>query len=291
LVSGGGKWQKLILAGLAVLLAATLLNTLYFKGGGEEAGNGKGAKVFNLGTLPPANMPVVNLELLENLNVPVKVTRNIFDPVYRPPVIKPVITPVPATPPPGAGRPNPNYVRPPTPPTREELEAKKAAADIGKFRFVGFIMRKGKLDIFLAKDSDYYVGHPGEDIVDGYYIKDVKRDSITIADRKHKINGKEVEVSLKADFEGEDADVITGASAPYVGVGATGGSVGRGSGGGVAVTGGSPTAPQRRTAPEPEGAPTVINVQTGRAVTPVETGGGTGAGTRAPAPMEGYSIP
>jgi len=155
LVTGGGKWQKLILAGLAVLLAATLLNTLYFKGEGEKAGNGKGKKEFNIGTLPPVNIPVVNLELLENLNVPVKVTRNIFDPVYRPPVIKPVITPVPATSPPGAGRPNQNYVRPPTPPTREELEAKKAAADIGKFRFVGFIMRKGKLDIFLAKDSDY----------------------------------------------------------------------------------------------------------------------------------------
>jgi len=299
LAKKGTKKQKAVLTVLVALLAVFWINNLFFKGSGKVVEKADTGKAFSLGVVPPANMPDVDLDVLARLNVPVEVSRNIFDPVYRPPVVKPVITPKPKPAAAGAGRPNPDYVPPPPPPPpmpREQIEYNKAMDHLKKFRFVGFITRKGKTDLFIANDGDYYVAHAGETIAEGYYVKAIKTDALIIADRAHKFDGKEPEVSIPADFQGKEADVITGESAPYVGAGATGGS----STGG----GGAPAAPsnqhrqyqrgpasggRRSPAQPPRGVGTVPEVPNGgRAAQPIQN---LEEETTTPDGLGGYSVP
>jgi hypothetical protein len=255
----GGKKQKVVLAVLVIFLAGYWAKGMLFAPDVKPPAK---SDTVNLGALPSHDFPDVDLSQLDKLNVPVKVTRNIFDPVYKPPVVKPIDTPKPieAVTVPTPNRPPPPP--PPPPPSREEIEANKAQDEIRQFRFSGFVARKERLDILLTHSKAFVVAVPGEDIDLGadyamyrFYVREVRPDSLVIADRAHKIDGKEVEVTIDADFEGKNIDVITNASAPYVGVGATGGGVhgASQSGSGSSPAQGPPSSGQGSRGPSPGG--------------------------------------
>ena len=180
---------------------ASKMPTAEVKGKGE--GKGKGPEV-SLST------PIkVDLGLLKHEGVAYKAGRNIFNPVYKKPVlVKPkkggpiTVTPQPPLPPP-----------PPPPRSAADIAVDNAKEDLNKVRVLGFLKRKNRTDVFLSFGSDSYIASKGDTITRGYYLKDIGKDYVIVADRD-----TNTEVRLSTDFESGKA----GATAPMPGAGDSG---------------------------------------------------------------------
>ncbi len=107
----------------------------------------------------------------------VRITRNIFAPLYTPPPPPPK---KPAVPPP-----------PPKPelkvPTPEEIAIEKSKAELLKFKYLGFINKGGINEVFLSKDNELISTKKGEIIKGRYLIRDATPNSVIIQDKDTQI--------------------------------------------------------------------------------------------------------
>ncbi len=141
------------------------------------------------GAPSPLAEPIrVNLALLKKRGEPYRAVRNIFNPIYKKPaLVKPKKGPITVAP-----------VLPPPPPPKSpaQIAAEGAKEEMNKIKVLGFLKRKSREDVFLSLGNDYYTAGKGENIVKGYYLKDVGKDYVVVADRD-----TNTEVRLSTNFE------------------------------------------------------------------------------------------
>lgn len=167
---------------------------------------------------PSLTTPIkVDLGLLKGRGEAYKAGRNIFNPVYRKPVlVKPgqkgapgTITVAPLPPPPP----------PPPPRSASEIAVDNAKEELNKVKVLGFLKRKSRTDVFLSLGNDTYIAAKGDTIAKGYYLKDVGKDFVVVADRD-----TNTEVRLTTSFEKAKGSVNTVPSPGLGGGGASPGS-------------------------------------------------------------------
>jgi hypothetical protein len=161
----------------------------------------------------------VDLDLLGKPKEGYLATKNIFNPVYEKPSLPKrgkagtrgaggntvTVTPLKALPP------------PPPPKSQAEIDMENAREEMKKLKVLGFLKRKGRMDVFLSLGPETYVVAKGDNITKQYYLADVAKDSVTVSDRKTGIA-----VKLNTDFS-RDASTKIVPSPGYGGVGAGGG--------------------------------------------------------------------
>lgn len=214
---------------------------------------------------PPRESVRVNLGLLDKEKAGLKVTRNIFSPVYRPPKVVPPPPPQRAvTVSPGAAQAVPVVPVLPAWKSPEEVQREVAMKEMGSIKFMGFVKRKGRTDVFMSMGNDFFSAAKGETITKDYYLKDIGANYLLFADRK-----SGAETRLIVDFEGSSAD---GPSiVPVVPVGS----------GGESGTGAAPARPARPSTPgarRPGSPDRAGGMPGGTAVNNPANGGGAGAG-------------
>jgi hypothetical protein len=161
----------------------------------------------------------VDLDLLGKPKENYLASKNIFNPVYEKPSLqrrggnargrgpgnKVTVTPLKALPP------------PPPPKTQAEIDMDNAREEMKKLKVLGFLKRKGRMDVFLSLGSENYVVAKGDNITKQYYLTDVAKDSVTVSDRKTGIA-----VKLNTDFSRDASSKIV-PSPGFGGAGAGGG--------------------------------------------------------------------
>lgn len=235
---------------------------------------------------PPGPLNV-DLGLLDKEKPPLSISRNIFSPVYYVPKVVP--------PPPQPPAERQVTVQPEAPVewiTPEKRARMSAESEMNQFRFLGFVKRRDRTDLFLTNDREFFYAGVGETITKDYFIKSIGADYILIGDRK---SGAEVKLNVDFGGDGKPSTVL-----PTVGMG-----------GSAPGSGGARTPPQQRPGrpvPRRPGMPSpgrggAFPPDTGG--TPQDTGGvtddtgGTGAGAAGgtgdiytpepPAPLGPYS--
>jgi hypothetical protein len=233
-----GERKKLIwLAGLVGLLVVIWGYRALFTEQTQNTVQGPGS-VRHTAPGPPAKPVVVNLALLEGEKPRLVIGRNIFDPTYKEPKVLPPdlasksgknanadanakpkpLAAVSVGPPKDSdadGVPDNIDKCPGTPPgvpvdasgcQPGELSANLAKAEMGKIKFVGFLKRSNRTDVFLTYRNAYFVVTKGDEISNGFYLKDIGKDFLRFAD---KATGAEVMINV--DFSGKKADkTVTG---------------------------------------------------------------------------------
>ncbi len=178
-----------------------------------EAGKRQPPKAGGKEGEPSLTTPIkVDLSLLKGRGEAYKAGKNIFNPVYRKPVlVKPgqkgapgTITVAPLPPPPP----------PPPPRSAEEIAADNAKEELNKVKVLGFLKRKSRTDVFLSLGNDTYIAAKGDTITQGYYLKEVGKDFVVVADRD-----TNTEVRLNTTFEKAKGSVTT---VPSPGIGGEG---------------------------------------------------------------------
>jgi hypothetical protein len=157
----------------------------------------------------------VDLGLLGKPKEDYQASKNIFNPVYEKPSLPRrsgkagrgqgntvTVTPLKALPP------------PPPPKTQAEIDMENAREEMKKLKVLGFLKRKGKMDVFLSLGTENYVVAKGDNITKQYYLTDVSKDSLTVSDRKTGIA-----VKLNTDFSRDASSKIV----PSPGFGGAGG--------------------------------------------------------------------
>jgi len=271
----GDKKKALILAVLVGLIAVTWgYRALTVKK--PEAPTGKAVAASRGGAAPLQLTPVkVDLELLDRPVEPLKAGRNIFKPVYSKPelgkqggrnVTVGDTPPLPPPPPP-----------PPPPKPPEQIAAENAREDMGKFKPVGFLKRKGRTDVFLSYAGEQFIAGKGDTITKTYIMSDIGKDYIIISDSKTRV---EVRLKMSSD-EGESSKTM-----PSPGMGGGGGRPGQPV---PAAGGAAPGSPKHRSGmipPSPNdvrGGPSVVVVGGGAGKQPQRPGSG-------PVPMQNLSV-
>jgi hypothetical protein len=157
----------------------------------------------------------VDLGLLGKPREDYQASKNIFSPVYEKPSLPRRSG--------KAGRGHGNTVTvtplkalspPPPPKTQAEIDMENAREEMGKLKVLGFLKRKGRMDVFLSLGTENYVVAKGDNITKQYYLTDVSRDSVTVSDRKTGIA-----VKLNTDFSRDASSKIV----PSPGFGGPGG--------------------------------------------------------------------
>ncbi len=133
---------------------------------------------------------VINFALLEKKgSIPLLEKRNIFAPIPSP------LKPAPPKPKP-APPPEPVVVAPPPPPpsppgpSPEELAAEQSRMEIARFKYLGFLFKRGEKVLFVARDKELFIVREGETFVTDYYLKEATRDYVIIEDRTTGISGR-----------------------------------------------------------------------------------------------------
>lgn len=187
------KKKAAVLAALVVVLAGYLAWGFIKPGdaGRKPAPAAPAAVKKEKLTSPP--LVKVDLALLKCPREGYTASRNIFDPVYRKPVLeKPVKT---AGGPRPAGMASRSILPPPPPPkTQAQIDAENAREEIKKAKVIGFLKRKGRTDVFLSFSNGNYVVAKGDNITKDYFLTDIGKDSVSIKDNK---TGIEVKVSAE----------------------------------------------------------------------------------------------
>jgi hypothetical protein len=99
-------------------------------------------------------------------------------PVPKPPETPPVVTlPTPTVP-----------VKSP-----EEIAREEARADLGKFRFLGYVAERRDSSLFLSKDGELFIVKSGDALIKSYRVKEAGRDFVVLQDTATKV---EVRVDL-----------------------------------------------------------------------------------------------
>lgn len=132
--------------------------------------------------------PAINFTLLERKgSIPLLEKRNIFAPIELPP--KPAPPKPTPTPPPS---PEPIVVSPPPPPgpSPEELAAEQSRREIARFKYLGFLLKRGDKVLFIARDKELFIIREGETLAGNYYLKEASRDYIIIEDTITKVSGR-----------------------------------------------------------------------------------------------------
>lgn len=143
---------------------------------------------------------VINFALLEKKgSIPLLEKRNIFAPIpspLKPAPPKPKPAPPPLPPEPPAPPPEPVVVAPPPPPlpppgpSPEELAAEQSRMEIARFKYLGFLLKRGEKVLFVARDKELFIVREGETFVTDYYLKEATRDYVIIEDRTTGISGR-----------------------------------------------------------------------------------------------------
>lgn len=160
----------------------------------------------------------VDIDLLKRPREQYRAARNIFSPVYTKPELprpKPVL---PGRNGAGAGpgmKPLPPLPPPPPPKSPKEVAMENAREEIKRIKVVGFLKRKGRLDVFMSLDNGNYIVAKGGNITKQYFLDHVGKHSIMVSDR-----ATGVQVTLTADFSGKGSP----ATVPSPGMGSSPGS-------------------------------------------------------------------
>ncbi|HEX9859994.1 MAG TPA: hypothetical protein VGB23_02235 [Nitrospirota bacterium] len=173
---------------------------------------------------PPGQLNV-DLGLLDKDKPHLSISRNIFSPVYYVPKVVP---PPPPPPPPAAER--QVTVEPQAPVewiTPEQRARMSAENEMKQFRFLGFVKRRDRTDLFLTNDREFFYAGVGETITEDFYIKSIGADYFLIGDRD---SGAEVRLNVDFGGDGKASQVL-----PSVGMG-----------GPAPESGGARTPPQQR---------------------------------------------
>lgn len=185
------KRKTVLIAVLAVLAVILIITKLTSSGPARNAPAPVRAadKKAALAGMPKTAIKV-DLDLLGKPKEACLASRNIFDPVYERPSLsklagraggkKVTVTPLPP---------------PPPPKSRAEMDRDNAREEMMKFKVMGFLKRKGRMDVFLSLGQENYAVAKGDRITKQYYLTDVTRDSLTVSDKKTGIA-----VRLSTDF-------------------------------------------------------------------------------------------
>ena len=173
-------------------------------GGGEEkpaAVPSRPAAVKKAGAPKQSAAIKVDIDLLKRPREKYEASRNIFSPIYRKPELpkpKPVLPGRQGT---GTGpgmKPLPPLPPPPPPKSPKEIAMENAREEMKRMKVVGFLKRKGRLDIFMSLDNNNYIVGKGDNITKRYFVDQVGKDSILVSDKD-----TGVQVTLAADFSGK----------------------------------------------------------------------------------------
>lgn len=134
---------------------------------------------------------VINFALLEKRgSIPLLEKRNIFAPVPSPlKSAPPKPKPAPPAPPPEPVVVAPPPLPPPGP-SPEELAAEQSRRDIARFKYLGFLLKRGEKILFVARDKELFIIREGETFVTDYYLKEATRDYVIIEDRTTGVSGR-----------------------------------------------------------------------------------------------------
>jgi hypothetical protein len=215
------KRKTILIAVLAVLAGILVVTKLTSSGPVKNAPapvRASDKKAARAG-MPKAAIKV-DLELLGKPKEGYLASKNIFNPVYERPSLRKLagkagkrgpggnmvtVTPLPPLPP------------PPPPKTQAEIDADNAREEMRKLKVLGFLKRKGRMDVFLSLGPENYVVAKGDNITKQYYLTDVAKDSLTVSDKK-----TGVAVKLNTDFTRDASSKIV-PSPGFAGMGAAGG--------------------------------------------------------------------
>lgn len=246
-----------VLAAAIAVLASIWAYRLFIAGGTPVKAPAKKAKpkadVSKLGLKGFG----VDLSSLEKEKPPLLAERNIFGPVYAKPKVLP---PPPAPPKPPVSAQPAQSAQPAPPPQTEWLTPEKRAADAARkemagFKYMGFLKRKDRTDIFLALGNEYFIAGKDDIITKQYFIKEIGKDYILFADKD-----SDAEVKVAADFTGEEGKANP---VPTPGVGGGSGKQG----------GGAPGKPKPNVRPATPPRPSPRGMPANQ-----QTRGGTGVG-------------
>ncbi len=190
------KRTTVLIAVLAVLAGILIITKLMFSGPVKNAPAPVRAadEKAALAGMPKTAIKV-DIDLLGKPKEGYLASKNIFNPVYEKPSLpKPAakrgaggntvtVTPLKALPP------------PPPPKSQAEIDMENAREEMNKLKVLGFLKRKGRMDVFLSLGQENYVVAKGDNITKQYYLTDVAKDSLTVSDRKTGTS-----VKLNTDF-------------------------------------------------------------------------------------------
>ncbi len=209
----------------AVILGALIAVLLIYWGftlfGGSEkkpaAAPGSPAAAKKAGAQKQAAVKV-DIDLLKRPREQYEAKRNIFTPVYTKPELPKPKPLLPGGKGAGVGpgmKPLPPLPPPPPPKSPREIAMENAREEMKRIKVVGFLKRKGSLDVFMSLDNSNYIVKKGENITKQYFLDQVGKDSIMVSDR-----ATGVQVTLAADFSGKGSP----AAVPSPGMGSSPGS-------------------------------------------------------------------
>jgi hypothetical protein len=201
------KRKTILIAVLAVLAGILIVTKLISSGPAKNAPapvRAADRKTAKAG-MPKAAIKV-DLELLGKPKEGYLASKNIFNPVYEKPSLPRrgvnagrrgaggntvTVTPLKQLPP------------PPPPKSQAEIDMDNAREEMRKLKVMGFLKRKGRMDVFLSLGSENYVVAKGDNITKQYYLTDVAKDSLTVSDKK-----TGVAVRLNTDFSRDASSKI-----------------------------------------------------------------------------------
>lgn len=139
-------------------------------------------KTYTGGVEEPNKDPniLVQLELLkERQKAEWTSSKNIFVPIEAflppPPPPPPIPEPPPLPPPPPP---------PPPGPTAEELAAQRARQEMSQFRYLGYLSREGREQVFLSKGKTLFIAKKGEVVTGQFFLKDLGANQVVIKDQQ-----------------------------------------------------------------------------------------------------------
>ena len=83
--------------------------------------------------------------------------------------------------------PPPAVPLPPPGPTPEELAAQAARAELGQFRYLGFLSRQSKSEAFLSKGKELHIVQTGDTIEQRVLVKAVTPASVTLQETRSQV--------------------------------------------------------------------------------------------------------
>ncbi len=85
--------------------------------------------------------------------------------------------------------PPPTIEAPPLPPgpTPEELAAQAALSELGQFRYLGYLSRQGRDEVFLSKGKDLHIVRAGDTIEPRVLVKAVTPKDVTLQETRSQV--------------------------------------------------------------------------------------------------------